>query len=82
MLGDEVTRNGVENAQTHKETTNEIEKGFPPKALHNEDIKRQLDQPVGELIQAHREGVNNHRPQGIEEGLEEGPDELAKLVLE
>lgn len=50
MLGNEVSRDRVEDTQAHKETTDKIEEGLPSKVLHNDDIKQQLDQPVDEFV--------------------------------
>mmetsp|Transcript_18420 Transcript_18420/g.15722 ORF Transcript_18420/g.15722 Transcript_18420/m.15722 type:complete len:247 (-) Transcript_18420:320-1060(-) len=82
MLGDEVTRDGVENAQAHEETTDKVEKGLPSEVLDYDDIKRDLDQPVDKLVEVHGEGVHKEGPQRIEEWLIESPEELAELMLE
>lgn len=81
VLGDEVARDGVQAHPQHGAGQHVNHRLSPPHPVQQE-VKAHLDRHVDHLQLAERFGVDAEGPHGIEQRLQDDPDELAKARAE
>lgn len=77
VLSYEVTRDGVQAHPKHR-ASQHVDHRFGPPQPVEQDVEGELDHQVGDLQLSDGFGVDAEGPDGIEERLQNNPDELAE----